>query len=109
MPGAETLPALALVDVQYEGESARSACAVADDWTRAVAHAEFVVTHSPVLPYRPGFFFERELPCLVEVLALVHEPLSAIVVDGYVDLDEQGSPGLGAHLFQHFGGTIPVI
>jgi deoxyribonuclease V len=42
-------------------------------------------------------------------LSALRSDFSAIVIDGYVVLDEQGSPGLGAHLHAHFIGAIPVI
>src|SRR5262249_21934572 len=56
-----------------------------------------------------GAFFERELPCLLEVLSSVESGLCAIVVDGYVDLDEHGTPGLGGHLYWYFGGAVAVV
>jgi deoxyribonuclease V len=34
-------------------------------------------------------------------------PLSLVIIDGYVDLDLQGRPGLGAHL--HTDLNVPVI
>jgi deoxyribonuclease V len=62
-----------------------------------------------VKPYRPGAFYERELPCITAVLARVRTPLRAVVVDGYVELDDRGSPGLGAHLHAHLGGAVAVV
>src|SRR5215469_8350996 len=49
-----------------------------------------------VAEYRPGEFYLRELP-LRAVLADVG-PLRLVVIDGYVDLDPDGRPGLGAYL-----------
>jgi deoxyribonuclease V len=69
--------------------------------------AQHVVRVTGVAPYRPGAFFERELPCIRAVLAKNHWPLAAIVVDGYVWLGEQ--PGLGAHLFAALEEKVPVI
>ncbi len=59
-----------------------------------------------VAPYRPGRFFERELPPLRAVLAGV-TGIELLVVDGYVDLDPDGRPGLGAYVHAELG--IPVI
>jgi deoxyribonuclease V len=39
----------------------------------------------------------------------VKHPFGAIVVDGYVDLDAHGAPGLGAHLYDALEGRVPVI
>ena len=61
---------------------------------------------SAVDPYRPGEFYRRELPPLKAVIPAADE-LALIVVDGYVDLDPDGRPGLGAHVHAEFG--VPVI
>jgi deoxyribonuclease V len=60
-----------------------------------------------VAPYQPGRLFLRELPALRAVLADLDHPLSLVVIDGYVDLDPGGRPGLGAHL--HAEVCVPVI
>ena len=57
-------------------------------------------------PYRPGEFYRRELPPLRAVIPAADE-LALIVVDGYVDLDPDGRPGLGAHVHAEF--AVPVI
>lgn len=58
--------------------------------------------------YEPGAFYKRELPCLLAALAKV-PGASMIIVDGYVDLDEAGRPGLGRKLWEALGQAIPVI
>jgi deoxyribonuclease V len=98
-----------VVDVHYVGEGARSACVVARGWADAEGCEERTAAVASVRPYRPGAFFERELPCIVEVLNLVRTPFRAVVVDGYVDLDDAGSPGLGGHLHARLGGGIVVV
>ncbi len=79
--------------------------AAADPAFSAVV-AERAVLVPEVLPYRPGEFYLRELPPLRAVLADVRG-LALVVVDGYVDLDPSGRPGLGAHVHREFG--VPVI
>lgn len=106
---AQNAGPLALVDVHYEGAGARAACITALSWSDAAAHHEWTVEVAQVADYRPGFFFERELPCILAVLERAPTIPGAILVDGYVILDEQGRPGLGAHLFQHFAERIPVV
>jgi deoxyribonuclease V len=100
---------LAAVDVHYEDGAATAACVVARQWTDAAPHESRVVHIGAARPYTPGRFFERELPCIVEVLGRVTCPYGVIVVDGYVDLDASGTPGLGAHLHQHFAGRHAVV
>ena len=108
MPSADPSP-IAIVDAHYRGASAACACAVAGSWVTAEPCEERVAMIPAVRPYRPGAFFERELPCILEVLALVRTPFLAVVVDGYVDLDERGTPGLGAHVHTHFAGAVAVV
>jgi len=100
---------LALVDVHYTGAAARAACLLAESWASGTASSEWTVELDSVAPYRPGYFFERELPCLIAALSRVTAPLEAILVDGYVELDARGKPGLGAHLHDHLERKIPVV
>jgi deoxyribonuclease V len=100
---------LAIVDVDYGGTTAKAACVVAERWTDRMPSETHVVDIPTVQPYAPGRFFERELPCLLAVLPRVHADIEAIVVDGYVVLDEHGAPGLGAHLHAHYRGRFAVV
>src|SRR5260370_30439362 len=97
----------AAVDVHYlpSGE-ARAALVVAPSAAFSVIETEKVVLVPEVAPYVPGQFWRRELPCLQAVLTGV-SGLSLLVVDGYVDLDPSGRPGLGAHASAAFG--VPVV
>ncbi len=58
-----------------------------------------------VAPYRPGEFYRRELPALRAVLRGL-DGLGLLVIDGYVDLDPPGRPGLGAHAHAEFGVAV---
>lgn len=102
---------IALLDAQYDDTSrcGRVACAIAESWEAAEPTRELVLDVNGVMPYRPGQFFERELPGLLRILEQVAQPLDAIIVDGYVVLDENGSPGLGGHLHEALGRSVPVI
>jgi deoxyribonuclease V len=95
------------VDVHYPGEKEARAAVVA---THDRAFAEIAWTRTamviPGAPYQPGEFFRRELPALRAVIP-ASEELALIVIDGYVDLDPAGRPGLGAHVHTEYG--VPVI
>lgn len=98
---------LAAVDVQYQDTGgARAAAVLADEPTFATIVAERVVDLATVADYQPGAFFRRELPAIEAVLALA-PPVRLVIVDGYVDLDPDGRPGLGAHV--HARMKVPVI
>jgi deoxyribonuclease V len=97
------------MDVHYLDRGARAAAVVAASWSDPSAIEERTVLVDDVAAYRPGAFYERELPCLLAVLRNVTTPPRCVVVDGYVELDAVGAPGLGAHLHDALGGTIPVV
>jgi len=110
MSGTRHMPSGArftAVDVHYPATGgARAACVVCGDIRYATVVAEHVAWLAQVEPYRPGGFFARELPALGAVLALAG-PIDLLVVDGYVDLDPDGRPGLGAHAHEAF--DVPVV
>jgi len=97
----------AAADVHYPPSGgARAALVVAGDAAFSSITCEKAVFVEEVAAYRPGSFYERELPPLRAVLAGVDDA-GLLVIDGYVDLDPAGRPGLGAHVHEEFG--IPVI
>lgn len=98
---------LVIVDVDYRQTEAVAAALVAQSWDAATAIESRTARIVNVEPYKPGAFFERELPCILSVLELVKSEYHAIIIDGYVDLDEYGRSGLGAHL--HIRKNVPVI
>ena len=99
---------LACLDVDYRPELTVAACVLFRDWHHGTEASHLVDRGPPAAPYEPGHFYRRELPHLLRVLAMVQEPLEAIVVDGYVWLGDD-RPGLGAHLYEALNRTVPVI
>jgi deoxyribonuclease V len=97
----------AAADVHYPAAGgATAALLVAADPAFATVVLERTATLPEAAPYRPGEFFARELPALRAVLTGVAE-LDLLVIDGYVDLDPHGRPGLGAYVHAEF--SVPVI
>jgi deoxyribonuclease V len=95
------------VDVHYpDSGGARAALVSARDSRFSDIVEERLRVLSEVAPYQPGKFFERELPALRAVLDGIGS-LAMVIVDGYVDLDPDGRPGLGAHLYAESG--VPVV
>lgn len=98
---------LAAVDVHYpDSGGARAALVVAADRRFAHIVEERVRWLAEAAAYQPGSFATRELPAIAAVLADTPE-LDLVLIDGYVDLDPHGRPGLGAHL--HHQIQVPVI
>ena len=79
---------------------------VAADATFARVLGERTMVVAEVAGYRPGEFYQRELPPLRAVLHDI-AGLGLLVVNGYADLDPGGQPGLGAHAHREF--AVPVI
>ncbi|GAA4723282.1 endonuclease V [Promicromonospora umidemergens] len=95
------------VDVQYlDDGGARAALVVATDPVFTTLVEERTMLVDQVAEYQPGRFYERELPALERVLSGA-APLDLLIVDGYVDLDPAGRPGLGAHVAG--AGLAPIV
>jgi len=100
-------PLFVAVDVHYlDDASARAAVVAAHDQRFSVISYSDTAMVSVEAPYQPGAFYRRELPPLRAVIPMSVR-LSLIVVDGYVNLDPEGRPGLGHHVHDEFG--VPVI
>lgn len=103
------------VDVDYREDpqdgstQAVAACVVLSSWASDRAYDEHVCLIEDVAEYVPGQFYRRELPCVLAILDKVEEPIDLVIVDGYVHLDEAGSPGMGAYLHEALGGRVPVV
>jgi deoxyribonuclease V len=100
---------IACVDVSYQNNEAVAACVLFRSWTDKSSDDEIVERIGQIEEYQPGEFYRRELPCLLAVLHKVREPLEVVIVDGYVWLGDEKSPGLGARLYDRLGGTTAVI
>jgi deoxyribonuclease V len=100
---------IACLDVAYTQNAAGVACVLAASWT-ALAPATEVSRNIPGVPaqYEPGAFYKRELPLLLNVIEGLPSKPEAYCIDGYAWL-EAGKPGLGAHLFERLGASVPVI
>lgn len=100
---------IACTDVAYREMDAFAACVLFQDWSDERTLKEIVLRTTVPEDYTPGRFFRRELPCLLSVLARVDGRLTTVIVDGYVWLDSDGLPGLGAHLYHALDKRVPVI
>ncbi len=100
---------IAILDAAYADTTSAAACVLANSWSDPAASSELIHRAGPPAPYQPGEFYRRELPLLLAVLALAPKLPDAIIIDGYVWLDGQGRPGLGAHLHESLGRSRPVI
>jgi deoxyribonuclease V len=100
---------IACIDVGYEQDCARVACVTFEDWEDALPTREYLLNIDKVEPYVPGEFYRRELPCIQAILDQLDDRPDFVVIDGYVWLDAKQTKGLGGHLYEALGGTVPVI
>jgi deoxyribonuclease V len=100
---------IACLDVDYRDDQGVAGCVLFHNWPDEHSQAQLVEVIQPVQPYQPGQFYRRELPCLLAVLSKVTDPLTAILIDGYVWLHDEHTPGLGGHLHAALGRGTPVI
>lgn len=98
------------VDVHYREVEAKAVGITFPEWESERISETYIAYISEVEKYVPGSFYQRELPCILELLKQVDLNLIDImVVDGHVFLDKSGKLGLGGHLFHALEGTMPVI
>ena len=100
---------IAATDVHYFDDAARAACVMFETWNDASPAREWVAITGAAEPYRSGEFFRRELPCILEVLRQAPTLPDAIVVDGFVWLDQGRSPGLGARVWEALDRKCAVV
>jgi len=97
------------VDVNYGRYMAYAAGILFTDWSSEVWLDEIRESLAISAAYEPGSFYKRELPVLLKLVGRVIDEVELAIVDGYVWLAPDNRPGLGAHLFEAFGGRIAVI
>ena len=97
---------LACVDAHYSERATAAARILFRRWDDCQPADEQAIVGPLARPYRPGHFYERELPALLAVLG--DAVVDAVIVDGHVWLADQ-LPGLGAHLHEVLGGRIAVV
>lgn len=97
------------VAVLFDSTQARAAAVAFDAWDAAEATKTFVsrITHVEKAPR--GALDLRELPCVMQLLREHDLEPELILMDGFVHLDADETPGLGQHLYQALGGKVPVI
>jgi len=97
-------------DTYYFQDKARTVCIQFNDWTDERETNVFEETLSKVNKYISGEFYKRELPCILSLLKSIPlDNCEAIIIDGYVILDDNGKLGLGGYLHNTLDYKIPII
>jgi len=97
-------------DTYYFKNKAKTVCISFESWSdeeNFIVDTEII---EDVEEYESGEFYKRELPCILSLFQKIEtENVEAIIVDGYVYLDDSHKLGLGGHLHKQLGGNIRII
>lgn len=97
-------------DTYYFDGKAKTACVQFANWPDTANFTYHTEMLENIGEYIPGEFYKRELPCILSLLNKIdYADIEAIIVDGYVFLDDDGKLGLGGHLYSALQGKTPVI
>lgn len=98
------------IDVHYRNEMARVVSLEFEHWRSTEPLTFHELEMDVAAEYQPGEFYKRELPCILEILKYSDlEKVEAIIIDGYVVLDDKGKAGLGAILYNKINKKVPII
>lgn len=97
-------------DTYYFQDKAKTVCIAFGDWSDDLRYNVYTEIKEGVEDYQPGEFYKRELPCILSLLEKVEvQDIEAIIVDGFVYLDDDNKLGLGGYLYKALNEKIPVI
>ncbi|MEM1120641.1 MAG: endonuclease V [Bacteroidota bacterium] len=99
-------------DTYYFDDKAKTVCLTFEDWSDTAPQNIYEETIIGIAAYESGSFYKRELPCILSLLKNVKTAVNsveAIIIDGFVVLDDQNKLGLGGYLFHELGATIPIV
>ena len=97
------------VTVQFHGTQAQAAAVAFDVRESPEATKTFISHIAQVEKATRGELDLRELPCMVQLLREHRLEPELILIDGFVHLDADETPGLGQHLFHALGGLTPIV
>jgi deoxyribonuclease V len=98
-----------VVAVHFDGAQANAAAVAFDAWDAAEATKTCVSRIAHVEKAVRGELDLRELPCVMQLLREHSLAPELILMDGFVHLDADETPGLGQYLHQALGGTVPIV
>ena len=98
-----------VMDVHFEGDTARVGAVAFDDWAAAEGTRNHSLAIAHVEKPAKGELDLRALPWLVQLLDANRLQPELIVLDGFVHLDAQETPGLGRRLHDTLGGRTAII
>lgn len=98
-----------IVAVHFEGTQAQAAAVAFEAWDAAEATQTYLSRIGQVEPAVRGELDLRELPCVLQLLREHRLEPELILLEGFVHLDANETPGLGQHLYQALNGRVPIV
>lgn len=97
-------------DTYYFENKAKTIGIQFDKWSDPVISSVYEETLNNIEEYISGEFYKRELPCIYSLLKQIDlSHCEAIIIDGFVILDDNGKFGLGAFLYEKLNNKTPII
>lgn len=97
-------------DTYYSKDKAKTVAIQFKNWKENAVEQIYEETLSGVNEYVSGEFYKRELPCILSLLKQIDlSNCEAIIIDGFVYLNDENKKGLGAYLFEALEEKIPII
>lgn len=97
-------------DTYYFDQKAKTVCLEFSEWNESKNFKVYTEIIDNVEEYIPGEFYKRELPCILSLLNQIDlSVVKAIVVDGFVYLNDDKKYGLGGYLYEKLNKEIPII
>ena len=97
-------------DTYYYENKAKTICISFDNWTDCEYFKVYTEITENIEEYKSGEFYKRELPCILSLLEKIDTTdLEALIIDGFVYLDDNLKRGLGGHLYENIQYKAPVI
>ena len=98
-----------VMDAHIQGDTAIVAAVAFDDWAGAEGTRNYSLHIAHVEKPAKGELDLRALPWFIQLMEANRLQPEAIVLDGFVHLDAQDTPGLGLRLHDTLGGRVAVI
>jgi exodeoxyribonuclease-5/deoxyribonuclease V len=97
-------------DTYYYENKALTICIEFENWSDKNIHKVYHEILENVPEYISGEFYKRELPCILSLFRKINtDSIKAIIVDGFVFLDDAKKHGLGGHLYESLEKKIPIV
>lgn len=97
------------IAVHFDATQAQAAAVAFDAWDAPEATKTYISHIAQVEKPARGELDLRELHCVMQLLREHRLEPELVLIDGFVHLDADETPGLGHHLFHALGGRAPVI